>query len=109
MVVVIAEQDLELAAGPLAGQVREPILGVIGKGVGAGLVGPFEVESVAGQDEKVGLVGGVPHLREVILGPRAPAEEVQIGNETQSLSCGATVLFGRRGGAGTVHGDGLEK
>jgi hypothetical protein len=57
--IVIAEEEFEAALGPGSHQIRQPVLGMIRKGVLTRLVGPLEIKGVARKDEEVGAESGI--------------------------------------------------
>ena len=82
--IAIAEDEPELAAGSTRREVEQPVLRLISKRIGAVLVCPLVIEGVPGQHEQIRLVRSAADLRMKYLCPRAPAEEVKIGNQAQS-------------------------
>lgn len=76
MAVVVAENEMEMAIGVRAGEVLEPADGFPDGGVGGFEGGPPEVESVAVQDEVVGLFGGLVDGRHVVVGLGPFAKEM---------------------------------
>lgn len=92
VVIVIAEDELELARRLPPDKICEPVAGLIGERFSAGLMRPFVVECIAGQDEKISFRSSILNCRQVFVGARSPAEQMQVRDEAQL----AGVLLRRR-------------
>lgn len=85
VVVVVPEKKANLAARSAAHQCPQPIVGMRGEGLRRRLGRPFIVESVSREDKEVRFGSGLPDGRQVVLGSRSAAEQMQVGNESDPL------------------------